>query len=297
MKARAKHVHVLASSLFFTNTMEKNSFPTSIQQAICRRMLRLSILSTLSVLIFFFVASRVFPYLTNNVKPPPHASSSISRCHSLGMQAGPPKYFHKRSQSDRFAHGTKPVLIQRGRIWTGSKNGTEIIQGDILLDKGLIKSVGHLRHAALQASYGNDLVVIDAKNAWITAGIVDIHSHLGDFSSPALDGAVDGDSPKGTIQPWLRSLDGLNTHDDAYPLSVAGGVTTALILPGSGNAIGTLIRVFTLSYCTDCRQVARPLSSNSVKPQTVPHHLCCLNPHITSIARSRIRICPQGGVT
>jgi hypothetical protein len=40
----------------------------------------------------------------------------------------------------------------------------------------------------------------------------------------------------------------LNTHDDAYPLSVAGGVTTALILPGSANAIGTLIRVFLPSY-------------------------------------------------
>ncbi|KAG5734721.1 hypothetical protein E4T56_gene17010, partial [Termitomyces sp. T112] len=36
----------------------------------------------------------------------------------------------------------------------------------------------------------------------------------------------------------LRSLDGLNTHDDSYPLSIAGGVTTALVLPGSSNAIG-----------------------------------------------------------
>jgi imidazolonepropionase-like amidohydrolase len=81
-------------------------------------------------------------------------------------------------------------------------------------------------------------VVIDAKNAWVTAGIIDIHSHLGDASSPALSGAEDDNSLKGTVQPWLRSLDGLNTHDDAYPLSVAGGVTTALILPGSANAIG-----------------------------------------------------------
>jgi hypothetical protein len=36
----------------------------------------------------------------------------------------------------------------------------------------------------------------------------------------------------------LRSLDGLNTHDEAFELSVAGGVGTALILPGSANAIG-----------------------------------------------------------
>ena len=37
---------------------------------------------------------------------------------------------------------------------------------------------------------------------------------------------------------WLRALDALNTHNDVYRLSVAGGVTTALILPGSANAIG-----------------------------------------------------------
>ena len=67
---------------------------------------------------------------------------------------------------------------------------------------------------------------------------MDPHSHLGDGSSPALDGAVDDNSLKGTIQPWLRSLDGLNTHDDSYALSIAGGVTTALVLPGSANAIG-----------------------------------------------------------
>jgi hypothetical protein len=72
--------------------------------------------------------------------------------------------------------------------------------------------------------------------------LVDPHSHLGDASSPALDGASgDDNSLKGTIQPWLRSLDGLNTHDDSYSLSIAGGVTTALVLPGSANAIGDLV--------------------------------------------------------
>lgn len=38
----------------------------------------------------------------------------------------------------------------------------------------------------------------------------------------------------------LRSLDGLNTHDDAYELAIAGGLTTALVIPGSANAISML---------------------------------------------------------
>lgn len=159
----------------------------------------------------------------------------------MGIQTGPSEDFYRRSQSDRFVPGTKPVLLKGAKIWTGAKNGTQVFTGDILLDKGLIKSVGNLGSASLKA-YGSDLIVVDVKGAWVTPGIVDVHSHLGDSSSPALDGADDGNSFKGTIQPWLRSLDGLNTHDDSYPLSIAGGVTTSLVLPGSANAIG----VFTL---------------------------------------------------
>jgi hypothetical protein len=98
-----------------------------------------------------------------------------------------------------------------------------------------------------------------------TSRIVDIHTHLGVDSAPALSGANDGNSWKGItpshvllnnalrsiffagpILPWLRSLDGLNTHDDAYRLSISGGVTTANVLPGSANAIGaiTLIHLY-----------------------------------------------------
>ena len=53
-----------------------------------------------------------------------------------------------------------------------------------------------------------------------------------------LQGASDMDSLKAPILPWLRSIDGLNTHDAAYELAIAGGVTTAQILPGSATNIG-----------------------------------------------------------
>jgi hypothetical protein len=61
---------------------------------------------------------------------------------------------------------------------------------------------------------------------------------MGDEPLPLLEGANDGNSLHGPILPWLRSMDGLNTRDDSYPLAVAGGLTTALILPGSANGIG-----------------------------------------------------------
>jgi hypothetical protein len=66
-----------------------------------------------------------------------------------------------------------------------------------------------------------------------------MHSHIGVMSFPALNGAQDSNSYKGLVLPWLRSLDGLNTHDDSFELAVAGGITTSLILPGSADAMGT----------------------------------------------------------
>ncbi|KAJ3867935.1 carbohydrate esterase family 9 protein [Lentinula novae-zelandiae] len=166
--------------------------------------------------------------------PARNAHLALQRCRSLKQAPGPPPNFHRRRQSDRFAPGTKPTLIRNAMIWTGLNNGTKTVHGDILLDKGLIMGVGHFG----TASYGSDLTVIDARGRWVTPGIVDIHSHLGDAPSPALDGAEDDNSIKGTILPWMRSLDGLNTHDDSYALSISGGVTTSLVLPGSADAIG-----------------------------------------------------------
>ena len=81
-----------------------------------------------------------------------------------------------------------------------------------------------------------------------TCSLVDMHSHLGDAPSPGLDGAEDDNSVKGPIVPWMRSLDGLNTHDEAFHLSISGGVTTSLILPGSANAIGSYHLITTRSH-------------------------------------------------
>ncbi|THU92884.1 hypothetical protein K435DRAFT_967524 [Dendrothele bispora CBS 962.96] len=55
---------------------------------------------------------------------------------------------------------------------------------------------------------------------------------------PILKGASDGNSRHQPINPFLRSVDGINTHDSSYYLTPAGGMTTAQVLPGSTNNIG-----------------------------------------------------------
>src|SRR6266478_3064212 len=44
-------------------------------------------------------------------------------------------------------------------------------------------------------------------------------------------GAESTNSRNGPIIPWLRSIDGFNTHDDSFELSISGGVTSAQVLP------------------------------------------------------------------
>ncbi|KAA1473973.1 carbohydrate esterase family 9 protein [Dentipellis sp. KUC8613] len=172
---------------------------------------------------------------------PIHAQETLARCRALNLAPGPPPDFHRRRESDRYVPGTPATLIRNARIWTGGDNGTEVVKGDLYLDGGLIRGVGRLGRfeAIIKEQEANGaLNVVDAQGAWVSPGIVDSHSHLGVDSAPELDGASDTNSFKATVQPWLRSLDGLNTRDDAYALSIAGGVTTALVLPGSANAIG-----------------------------------------------------------
>lgn len=167
---------------------------------------------------------------------PAHAREALYKCKMLSVKPGPPDDFYQRSQSDRFVEGTPPTLLRNASVWTGDSPGYELRGVDILLDKGIIKFVGRADQGSL---YGyNHLVTVDVGGSWVTPGIVDMHSHLGVDSAPSLAGASDTNSLKGPILPWLRSLDGLNTHDDAYRLSISGGVTTANVLPGSANAIG-----------------------------------------------------------
>ncbi|KAL5631170.1 hypothetical protein ACGC1H_006866 [Rhizoctonia solani] len=168
---------------------------------------------------------------------PPHALESLFKCKSLKLKPGPPKSFWSRTESERWEPGTPPTLIQNATIWTGGDDGNETLVGDVLLDKGIIKAVGRVPPALLDA-VGSKLVVKNVHGAWVSPAINDMHSHLGVSSVPELRGSDDTNSFKAPTMPYLRSLDGFNTHDAAFALSRSGGVATALILPGSADNIG-----------------------------------------------------------
>ncbi|KAF8305035.1 hypothetical protein DL93DRAFT_2233252 [Clavulina sp. PMI_390] len=153
---------------------------------------------------------------------PMNAQEILDECAALYTLPGPPSDFADRSVSDRYDSDSIPTHITNATIWTGNDNGNEVIRGgELFLLNGLVK----IRR-------------MNAQLAWVSPAIVDMHSHLGVGPVPDLKGARDTNSRKGLTLPWLRSLDGIDTHDQAYALSISGGVATSLILPGSADAIG-----------------------------------------------------------
>lgn len=163
-----------------------------------------------------------------------HVLDALQQCRYTHARAGPPPDFSARTVNERYEAGTPAVVVANANVWTGD----EVLRGyDVRLENGLITAIaraGELPSAPLEPEH-----VIDAHGErWLTPGIVDVHTHLGVYSMPILKSTMDGNSMQGPVQPYLRSFHGFNDHDLALRLTQAGGVTTALVLPGSLNNIG-----------------------------------------------------------
>ena len=106
---------------------------------------------------------------------PLDAQSILAKCRSLQLKPGPPADFYSRAQSDRYQPGTGPVLIQNAKIWTGEVGGSEVLRGDVLLDKGIIKTIGHVSNDIL-GKYA-DIAIMDVKGYVSVLGLQDHLSH------------------------------------------------------------------------------------------------------------------------
>jgi imidazolonepropionase-like amidohydrolase len=96
--------------------------------------------------------------------------------------------------------------------------------GTIILKDGKIHAIGK------DISIPSNATVIDATGKVIMPGIVDTHSHVG------ASGDTNERSKK--VNPEMRILDSFNPSDPKINVALAGGITTANVMPGSGNVIG-----------------------------------------------------------
>jgi imidazolonepropionase-like amidohydrolase len=137
----------------------------------------------------------------------------------------------QRPLTDALANPTAPTIAIRGAtIMTAT--GQRIDNGTIILERGAITYVGADKAAP------NGAVVVDGKGKFVTPGIIDAHSHMGVYPAPAAKAHGDGNEAVGPVTAHARAEYGFWPQDPQLSRALAGGVTTALILPGSANLIG-----------------------------------------------------------
>lgn len=129
-------------------------------------------------------------------------------------------------------YGSVPTLIRGATILDGE--GGRIDNGSVLLVGGKVEAVGG---ADLGAPEG--ATVIDAAGRYVTPGIIDIHSHLGDYPSPGVQANSDGNEATGPARPEVWAEHSVWPQDPGFSRALAnGGITSLQILPGSANLFG-----------------------------------------------------------
>ena len=123
------------------------------------------------------------------------------------------------------------ILIKNATVWTGEKEGK--LEGtDVLVKNGKIVQVGkNLADAGAK--------VIDGTGKYLTAGIIDEHSHIA---------AASINEGGQSVTSEVRIADNLNPDDINIYRQLSGGVTSSHILHGSANTIGGQTQLIKLRW-------------------------------------------------
>jgi imidazolonepropionase-like amidohydrolase len=153
----------------------------------------------------------------------------------------------------------KAVAIVGATLLLGT--GERIENGTIVFSGGKITAVG----PAGSVSAPGDAVTIDGRGKFVTPGLIDTHSHMGVYAAPHITATADGNEMTDPTTPYVFSEHAFWPQDPAIEAAVAGGVTTAQILPGSGNIIGGRAVTLKLRPRTEARAMRFEGAPNGLK--------------------------------
>ena len=130
------------------------------------------------------------------------------------------------------AYPSTPTAVRGVTVFDGE--GGRIEQGTVLLADGKVERVGG-PDLAIPEGYR----VIDGTGKYLTPGVIDVHSHLGDYPTPSVAAHDDGNEATSPTTPEVWVEHSVWPQDPGFTRALAnGGITTLQILPGSANLIG-----------------------------------------------------------
>ena len=125
-----------------------------------------------------------------------------------------------------------PTALVGATVYDGA--GGQIANGTVLFANGKVVGIGG-SNLAIPAGY----VRIDGTGKYVTPGIIDIHSHLGDYPTPSVAAHSDGNEATSPTTPEVWAEHSVWPQDPGFTRALAnGGVTSLQILPGSANLMG-----------------------------------------------------------
>ncbi|MGZ8311592.1 MAG: amidohydrolase [Allosphingosinicella sp.] len=112
--------------------------------------------------------------------------------------------------------------------------GGRIENGTLVMADGRIQAIG-----GADTPIPEGATRIDGAGRWVTPGVIDVHSHLGDYPSPGVEAHSDGNEVTGPVRPEVWAEHSVWPQDPGFSRALAnGGITTLQILPGSANLFG-----------------------------------------------------------
>lgn len=110
--------------------------------------------------------------------------------------------------------------------------GEPIENGTVLIKDGVITEVGSKVRIDKLAE------VIDATGQWVLPGFVEAHGHVGVHEEGNGWAGQDTNEMTDPVGARFRALDAINPADEGFRDALAGGITSVVVKPGSGNPIG-----------------------------------------------------------
>jgi imidazolonepropionase-like amidohydrolase len=124
------------------------------------------------------------------------------------------------------------TAIRGATVFDGE--GGRIDNGTLVLADGVIQAIGGPETPVPAGAY-----VVEGAGKFVTPGIIDVHSHLGDYPSPGTPSLSDGNEATSPVRAEVWAEHSVWPQDPGFSRALTnGGVTTLQILPGSANLFG-----------------------------------------------------------
>ncbi|MBF4607210.1 amidohydrolase [Curtobacterium sp. VKM Ac-1393] len=104
--------------------------------------------------------------------------------------------------------------------------------GAVVVEDGRITAIGP------DVTPPPGMTVVDAAGAWLVPGFVESHGHVGIHEEANGEAGNDTNEMTGPNMAGVRAIDAIDIDDEGFRDALAGGITSIVVKPGSGNPIG-----------------------------------------------------------